>query len=191
MEPNTFKSGSGRFSLDFVSLPVVFGAFRRVARAAISRRVPPSPRMVIGGMNSQIEDLKSIGVSDRVLRMHLTGVLTEIASLTDLETALRFALEFGGQTAYFAAPENCARSKYATILPRAALEALHANHGPQRVEIPHGPFTSRTIVRLKAIKMLEDGASASAVRHELRVGSNAVAGWKRKFVTPFLSGGRP
>lgn len=146
---------------------------------------------MFGGMKTHLEDLKAIGVSDRVMRMHLTGVLTEIASVADLDTALRFALEFGGQDAYFAAPENCARSKFASVLSIPTLEALHSIYGGQKVEIPHGPFTNRTIVRLKAIKMLEDGASASAVRHELRVGSNAVAGWKRKFVTPFTEASRP
>lgn len=139
------------------------------------------------GMENPVEKIKALGVSDRVIKMHLQGILHDIAHWADTETALKFAIEFGGKMLYLPKPDENRETKLKAAVGYDVHCKLYDKHAGNRVEVLNGPFSSQAIQRFTAIKMLEDGHSISKIANTLRVSRSSVHTWRRSYVTPFLA----
>jgi hypothetical protein len=129
-------------------------------------------------MENGSEYIKSLGISDHIAKLHLTGILSHIAEFADVQTALSFAWKFGGKQ--ITLPTAMDRSSMMIReLGTEVVAKLLATDLPMMTVVPHGPFSHRTITRMKAMKMLEEGVSLSGVANALRVTRSSVQKWRR------------
>lgn len=134
-------------------------------------------------MKVTIQDILNLELSEKILLAHLFGALNDIARLTDIETAFRFAYKHGGRRIYL--PQSPERSVLAEDLSVDVLMALVRQYGHSRkIEISNAIFRPKIYCRLMALKMLAEGASTAQIAHELGVSQASVGDWRRLYLDP-------
>lgn len=121
--------------------------------------------------------IAKFGLSEKDTMRNLPPMFCDIARVTNLKTALLIAERLAGQQYYL--PDNIERWELAELIGEEhALKLLDHFGGSRYIEFP-AALGNTTMTRLKGIRMLECGASLSAVAGELKVSRSAVKAWKK------------
>jgi hypothetical protein len=130
------------------------------------------------------EIILSLGLSDRVILHNMTGILGVIAREVSIPVALEVAWKLGGRQIYIGKKE--AASRLIDIIGEEAFQLLSeqatSGFGGSKIDIPAGIFGARSVVRLRGLQMMEEGASIRDVTDALRVSRSAVKAWKLKYL---------
>ena len=117
-------------------------------------------------------DIKAIA-SERVLRLHLTGILIDVLDASDLDTALAFAFKYGGRQVSIPLKrvETC---ELAMEFGEPVVRHLSGLYGGSKKVVAQGPFSRTVVIRLQALTLLERGFTLNEVASELRMPRNTV-----------------
>ncbi len=137
-------------------------------------------------MSPEAKELLSLDMSERTLMRCFPPILAEIARIAGIETAIKIADVYGGRKLSIPADPESAWSNNAYVellgLEKAKiLSEKFANGFSTKIEIPNS-LLGRTLTLMKALQMLENGASVSEVANRFRVVRKTVQLWKDKYL---------
>lgn len=155
----------------------VFGTLTALALQSRVPNMDASPHPTLH------ETLIGFGLDERRIRQHLSPMTLAICDLVGLEMGLAVIEHLGGrQIALTKTPSE--KAPLVRVVGEANARKIADFFGPDRhVTVPN-PFSSRALLRLQGMKMLEDGGSYNDIAQKLRVSRNTVRAWSEKRPAP-------
>lgn len=127
--------------------------------------------------------LAGLGLDEHRIRQFFTPMTSAIYDIVGLETTLSIIQHVGGRQIYLAKNPS-ERSPLVRAAGREGAAKIAAFLGAdQKIVIPN-PFSSRVLLRLEGMRLLEGGASYGDVAVTLGVSRNAVRDWCQKLPAP-------